>query len=241
MNIIKVGGSIINPDGEYDSKVIKELMDIVKEIKEKFIFVIGGGKLCRKVQDTSKPFLEKALPTEEVGIARDYLGIATTKINASYVLNQFKDQLGDEVHPEIILDPTRKVESKARIFFTGGWKPGCSTDKDMVLLAETYKADKIIKITDVEYVKRINPVEYSKLSYEEKGKILAKAEDIKEISWKEFKELLGTEWKPGLNTPFDPQAVAHGFELGVTLCFGRRTELLKMLKDEEFTGTVVRR
>ncbi len=241
MNIIKVGGSIINPDGKYDSKVIKELINIVKEIKEEFIFVIGGGKLCRKIQNGCKPFLEEALPSDEVGLARDWLGISTTKINATYVLNRFKEQLKGEVHPELILDPTRKMEGKGRIFFTGGWKPGCSTDKDMMLLAETYKAKKVIKITDIEYVKRINPIEYSKLSFEEKGEKLKTAENIKEINWQEFKELLGTEWKPGLNTPFDTQAVSQGYDLGVTLYFGRRTELLKMLKDEEFTGTVVKK
>jgi uridylate kinase len=241
MNIIKVGGSIVNPDGKYDPKVIKELMDVVKEIKEQFIFVIGGGRLCRKVQDAAKPYLEEALPPEEISLARDWLGIATTKINAGYILDRFREQLGDEVYAEIILDPTQKVNSKARIFFTGGWKPGCSTDKDMMLLAANYKADKVIKITDVEYVKRINPVKYSKLSFEEKGKVLAEAEDIKEINWQDFKELLGVKWQPGLNTPFDPVAVAQGYELKPTLYFGRRTELLKMLKDEPFTGTVVKK
>jgi len=243
MNIVKIGGSIINPDGEYDNRFIAKLIDIVKESKERFIFVVGGGKLCRKVQMAAKPFREEALTTNErISYANDLLGIAVTKINASYVLEKFKEQLGSEVEPEIIIDPTKKIKSSARIYFTGGWKPGCSTDKDMMIMAEIYGAKKIVKVTDVEYIKQINPLKFSKLSEPEKKKVLAEAKDIKEMSWKQLVDLIGTDWKPGLNTPFDSQAAELGYTLRkqVMLLLGRKEELERMLTGKKFKGTIVK-
>ena len=87
MNIIKFGGSIVNPDGKYDNKVISEFIELVRSSNDSFIFVVGGGKICRKVQDAAKPFLIEALNEDkEVGRANDWVGIATTNINGEYDL-----------------------------------------------------------------------------------------------------------------------------------------------------------
>lgn len=244
MNIIKFGGSIVNPDGKYNNSVIDDFIGLVKRHHaESFIFVVGGGKICRFVQSSAKTHLEDALKDPELlARANDRLGIATTLINADYVLRRFYDQLGSEVYPEVILDPTHKVKGDGRVYFTGGWKPGCSTDKDMMLLAKTYHAERVFKISDFEIVKRISPLELSRYSGEDKLRALEKAEDIKEMTWKELTTLVGKEWKPGLNTPFDPEAARLGYRLRKNLIvyIGRYSELPKMLAGEEFRGTVVR-
>ena len=239
MNIIKLGGSIVNPDGKYDQKAIQEFIDLVKDSKDKFIFVVGGGKICRHVQDTSQKFLEKALDAKRVDYGRDWLGIATTLINADHVLNQFKEQM-DGVYPEILVDPTKKVKHPAKVYFTGGWKPGCSTDKDMMLLAETFQATKVLKISDFEIVKRISPLDLAKAK--DKKKVLQEAAGIKEMTWKELNDLVGDKWVAGLNTPFDPEAAQLGYKLRkhLVLYIGKREELSKMLDDEEFVGTIVK-
>jgi len=241
MNIIKIGGSIINPDGKYDPKIINELISLVKNNKDKFIFVIGGGKLCRRVQDASTLYLKEALGSD-LSYANDALGIAVTKINANYVLKEFQQKLGKEVHPEILEDPHTKITSKSRIFFIGGYVPGHSTDQDMMLLAKTFKAEKVIKISNFDIVKKINPLKFHQLSEEEKKKALAQAKDVPEMTWKELKELVGTRWIPGLNTPFDPRAVESGYQLRkkLTLYIGRMDQLLKMLKREKFRGTIIK-
>ncbi len=241
MNIIKIGGSIINPDGKYDSGIINELISLIKNNEEKYIFVIGGGKLCRKVQDASTPYLKEALG-QEISYAKDALGIAVTKINANYVLNKFQKKLGKEVHPEILEDPHAKINSKSRIFFIGGYVPGHSTDQDMIVLAKTYNSKKIIKISNFDIVKKIYPLEFQKLSDEEKKKNLAQAQDLPQMTWKELKELVETKWIPGLNTPFDPRAVESGYKLRkkLTLNIGRLEQLPQMLKREKFRGTVVK-
>ncbi|MBU0460262.1 MAG: hypothetical protein KKH52_01985 [Nanoarchaeota archaeon] len=244
MNIIKLGGSIVNPDGKYDQKVIAEFIRLASKSKEKFIFVVGGGKLCRKVQAASRGLLRTALRDEEkVKHGHDWLGIAITKINATYVLEKFKQKLGKEVYPEIILDPTRKIKSSARIFFTGGWKPGCSTDKDMMILAETYGAKRICKITNIAYVKKISPLNLAKLSSVQKEKQLKKAAEIKEMSWQQLRNLVGEKWLPGLNTPFDPEAAKIGDRLRkkAVLYIGKKEQFFNMFTGKKFKGTIVRK
>jgi len=241
MNIIKLGGSIVNPNGKYDLSVIDEFIELVRDSQEKFIFVIGGGKICRDVQNTAFPFLINALGRDRrVNLAKDWVGIAVTKINAAFLLEQFKEELDEQVYPEIILDPTQKITSNARIYFAGGWKPGCSTDKDMMLLAKTFAADKIFKTTNISFIKRIKPTDLVDKKEEEKKELLKNAEDIHQMTWWELKELVGDEWIPGLNTPFDPEAVKLGTEIKPTLYIGKKEELLKVLKNQEFVGTVVK-
>ncbi len=254
LNIIKFGGSIVNPDGRYDDRVISQFIQLVKKSKDQFIFVVGGGKLCRFVQDSSRPFLNAAWNNDETAVRRanDWLGISVTKINSEYVLQRFQKVLGEQVYPETILDPIRRVKedkkngktakAKHRVFFTGGWKPGCSTDKDMMLLAKTFRAEKVFKISDFEIVKKIKPLELAKLSGDEKVRALKAAPDVPQMNWKELVELVGNKWIPGLNTPFDPEAAALGYQMRKRLIMyiGRKEEFPKMLTGKKFRGTVVR-
>lgn len=243
MNIIKLGGSILNPDGKYNQKVIPEFISLVKNSKEKFIFVVGGGKLCRLIQSASQPFLTNALKEEKtVSLANDEIGLAVTKINARYLLKKFQQKLTSQVYPEIILNPTQKIKSNARVFFAGGWKPGCSTDKDMMLLAEAFQAKNIFKITDFPFVKKVKPLSLLNKSKEEKEKVLNKAENITAMSWKELQDLVGTQWVPGLNTPFDPEAAKIGLRLRkqLVLYIGKKEEFFSWIKSKKFKGTVVR-
>jgi uridylate kinase len=236
MNVIKVGGSIINPDGKYNQKVIKELIALCSH--GEFIFVVGGGDLNQKILRNTEGLLQEALPASLLEISKDYLGIAITKINANYVLEEFRKKYGEEVYPKILYTP-EKVKSNARIFFMGGMKPGHSTDQDMMMLAEIYAASTIIKLSNFVVVKKVNPLELSKLDQQERKKKLTEAEEISSMTWEELRNLVGTEWKARLNTPFDPRAVETGCRLKPRLMIGEYSELSKMLAGKEFRGTVV--
>jgi uridylate kinase len=242
MNIVKLGGSLINPEGRYDEKLIQEFIALVQQSTEKFLFVVGGGKICRRIQEASGKFLLEALPAEKINAAQDWLGIAVTQINAQYVLEKFQDKLKTEVHPEILLDPRKKIKSTARIFFTGGWKPGCSTDMDMMLFAKTFGAEKVFKLSNFDIVKKIKPAELMDLSAEEKKKKLAQAVDLPKMTWKELRKLVGKEWTPGLNTPFDPSAASLGYKLRkkITLYILSKVEFSAALHDHSFRGTIVK-
>ncbi len=199
------------------------------------------------MQDSSQKFLDDALGTdsEQKSFARDEIGIATTKINARYVLNYFKKYLGGKIKifPEILIDPTEKVDKSYDAYLVGGWKPGHSTDTDMMLLAKTFKASRVIKISDFEIVKNVKPTDLLGKSKKEMKNILDNAKDLDSMTWKELTKLVGSEWAPGLNTPFDPKAAKIGYDLKnrLTLCIGRKEEVGKMLGGEDFRGTVVKK
>mgnify|MGYP006412825851 CR=1 FL=1 len=243
MNIVKFGGSIVNPDGKYDNSVIQEFVDLVSESEDRFIFVVGGGSICRKVQDAAQSYVNEALTQDSCrDRARDIIGIATTHINAQYVLDHFKSKLGVAVYHEVILDPTLPVKGDYKVYFTGGWKPGCSTDKDMMLLAKNFNAERVFKISDFEIVKDINPIELSKMSKDEQKKALIEAPEIPEMNWEKLVSLVGTKWDPGLSTPFDPRAAQIGYDLREKLLMYivRKEELSKILRGEEYRGTLVK-
>jgi len=237
MNIVKLGGSLVNPDGNYDENLINDLRELVEKSKEKFIFIVGGGGLCRKVQESSEGFLREALG-EGIDRAEDWLGIATTLINAEYVLEKFKEELGSVVYSEVLLDPTQKIKSDCRVFFTGGWKPGCSTDKDMMLLAKNFGAKCVFKLSNFNYVKKISPLKLREAK--DKKKILERARDIKEMSWQDLQNLVGKKWIPGLNTPFDPEAVKIGLGLnGLRLYIGKMGSFMNYFREGKFKGTMI--
>ncbi len=241
MNIIKLGGSVINPDGTYDDEAIGAFIRLARGNK-RFIFVVGGGTLCRLLQQASMTYLKKALPASEISLAADEIGIAVTKINARYVLGRFQKAYGARVYPEILLDPAQRPKSAARIFIASGWKPGCSTDLDMVLLARTFSAQTVIKLTNIAMIKDISPLELAGLSPEQQHKALAMAKGLPNMTWKQLRELMGDQWTAGLHAPFDPQAAALGCQLRkkTTLYLGKQEELPRMLAGKAFKGTVVK-
>ena len=68
------------------------------------------------------------------------------------------------------------------------------------------------------------------------------AKPIDSISWADFRAMVGDEWVPGKNAPFDPIASRLAQEAGIrVICAdGRNTEnTLAILNGEAFEGTVI--
>jgi len=58
----------------------------------------------------------------------------------------------------------------------------------------------------------------------------------------EFQKIVGTEWKPGINAPFDPVATKKAAELGLTVFMSSGSDLDnldKILRGLDFFGTVI--
>ena len=65
---------------------------------------------------------------------------------------------------------------------------------------------------------------------------------IKEITWPDFRKIVGNKWDPGLNAPFDPvaSALAEKLRLKVIITQGRNiNNLEKILSNKTFIGTVI--
>ena len=122
------------------------------------------------------------------------------------------------------------VSFTGRILVAGGWKPGFSTDTDAVYLAKRFGAKKIINLSNIAKV------------YTDDPRKNPDAKPIDSISWADFRKMVGDEWVPGKNAPFDPIASKLAQEAGITvICAdGRATEnTISILTDKQFTGTVI--
>lgn len=220
--VISLGGSLIVPE-EIDIPFLKNFKRLIEAQAKKgsrFILITGGGKICRKYQ-TALSELSQPSKTD-----LDWMGIYTTLTNAQFIRLTF----GRLAHPKIVENPTRKLKFTEKILLAGGWQPGCSTDKDAVLLAKTYGAKTIINLTNIDYLFDKDPKKYRN------------ARKISRISWKGLLKITGREWKPGANLPFDPEAskLAQKNKLKLIIANGRNLQnLKKILEGKKFEGSVV--
>ena len=156
----------------------------------------------------------------------DWLGIHTSRLNAHLVRTIFRDI----AHPFIIkhYEIIRKVTEP--VVVAAAWKPGWSTDYDAVLLCEDYGMNTVINLSNVDQV------------FDKDPKVFPDAKPLDKISWEDFRKMVGDEWTPGMNSPFDPIASQKAHELGVKVVVmnGKNFENIdKFFKGEPFVGTTI--
>lgn len=224
--IISLGGSLIFPE-EIDWKFVKKFKKIIKKqitAGYKFVIITGGGKLARRYQDASKKVSKKLTDDD-----RDWLGIHATRMNAHFIRTIFRAN----AHPRINTNPNDLEDFynfKENILVAAGWRPGFSTDYDAVLLAKYLGAKKVLNLSNIDYV------------YNKDPKKFPRAKKFKNISWKEFRQMVGNKWDPGLNAPFDPIAskLAEEINLEAIIMNGRNLKNLEnYLEEKNFRGTKI--
>ncbi len=217
--IISLGGSLITPD-RVDTAFLKSFRQLVIRHADRmqFFIICGGGSTCRQYQNAASSIVK--LKDEDL----DWLGIHATRLNAQLV----KTVLKDYAYRYVIKDPTAPINAKESVVVAAGWKPGFSTDYDAVLLAKNIGIKTIANLSDIDYV------------YDKDPKRHTDAKPITTISWSGFRKLLTTEWKPGLNAPFDPIAAKEAEKLGLKVAvIGSIHELDKFLNNKSFMGTII--
>jgi len=184
--VISLGGSVIVPEN-INTRFLRDFRKlIIKHIRKgkRFIIISGGGKTCRKYQRAASDIVK--LNKNDV----DWLGIHTTRLNAHLLRTVFRDY----ARKTIVKDPMKRVKWKEKVLIAAGWKPGFSTDYDAVLLAKQFKVKTLINLSDINYVYNKDPAKHKNVK------------PVKEISWRDFRKIVGDKWDPGLNKPFDPVA-----------------------------------
>lgn len=223
--VVSVGGSLIVPDG-IDSAFLGRFRELVlRKIEEGFGFYIitGGGKLARRYQEAARETrgngnLESA--------DADWLGIHSTRLNAHLLRTIFLEH----ARPRIEKNPTRLSSVKHPIVIGAGWKPGRSTDYCAVMAAKKLGAKKLVNLSNIDFVYTADP------------KKNPDAVKIEHTTWKEFRNLIPSEWDPGLSSPFDPVAAkeAEHSKLEVAVINGANLiELENYLSGKPFAGTVI--
>ena len=229
ISVLSVGGSIIAPD-KVNSTFLSGFLVKIREYlsanpEDRLIFVCGGGAPARVYQQAYREVVSD--PSEQDDAAQDWIGIKATYINAELVKAIFGKLCADPV----VTNPTADdVSFTGRILVAGGWKPGFSTDTDAVYLAKRFGAKKIVNLSNIAKV------------YTDDPRKNPDARPIDSISWADFRKMVGDEWVPGKNAPFDPIASKLAQEAGITvICAdGRNTEnTIDILNDKPFTGTTI--
>ncbi|MFW6450458.1 MAG: UMP kinase [Nanoarchaeota archaeon] len=218
--VFSLGGSLIVP-GKIDTDFLKKFRKFVRRLDGyRVIIVTGGGALCRKYNDAAKTICS---PTD---YELDKMGIAATKINAELVRLLFEE----EAYENIVSDPTKEIHTDKRIIVASGYKPGNSSDKVAVMLGIKFNAESVVNMTNIDVV------------YDSDPKENPGASPLDNVSWEEFLEITGTEWKPGKNVPFDPVAsqLAKENNISVVIINGKDLENLEnCINGKDFKGTLI--
>jgi len=222
--VVSVGGSLIVPDA-IDTDFLTRFRTLILEKVQKgftFSIIAGGGKTARRYQDAVR-----AVSGDISHDDLDWLGIHATRLNGHLLHALFHKE-----SPDILIeDPTQPVDTAQSILIAGGWKPGCSTDYDAVLMAKTLGAKRLVNLTTtIDYV-------YDKDPHVDQG-----GKKIEKASWAEFGALIPKEWSPGLSSLFDPIAAKEAEAVGIELAIisgALLEEFSNYIDGKPFVGTVI--
>ncbi len=225
--ILSVGGSLIVPNGGIDTNFLTKLNSFVraqlaKNPNRQFFLVVGGGQTARHYIEAGRNVVGHELSREDL----DWLGIHSSRLNAHLVRTIFRDI----AHPYIIkhYEIIRKVTEP--VVVAAAWKPGWSTDYDAVLLCEDYDVERVINLSNINQV------------YDKDPKKFTDAKPLDHLTWQEFRMMVGNEWVPGMNAPFDPIAAKKAEDLGVKVVVmngDNFKNLENYFEGKEFVGTTI--
>jgi uridylate kinase len=196
--VLKVGGSIM-----YD-QLLNINFDLFKRIKiwyyeqkkeyDKIVLVTGGGGLSRSMQEKI---------ADNIG-GENYLhsiAMSLTQTNAT-ILASFLEDDEEICVPKTLGDAYEYlVQPHGQTMVSGGLKVGWSTDMDAAIFADILGADRIHKISNIDYV------------YDKDPKEFFDAKPIKDMTWKEYFKLFdivkGEQHKPNYKMPLDVECVQY--------------------------------
>lgn len=225
VTVISLGGSLIAPGG-VDTAFLTGFRGcaveyLARDESRKLIMVCGGGSLARDYQHA---FREVAGGGQDDDL--DWIGIAATRVNGELVRRVFRQWCIED----LVTDPTAVSVFAGRVMVAAGWKPGFSTDYDAVVLAQRFSADSIVNLSNIAKV------------YSDDPKKNPEATPIDAMSWLRFKGIVGEDWAPGKNAPFDPVAARAAAEsrIRVVVADGKNLENLRaILEGKTFVGTTI--
>jgi uridylate kinase len=186
--IIRIGGSVVaSPFNPMLMNAYVELLLNLRRQGHVVAAVVGGGSLSRDLIKTAR-----AMGLSEA--SQDEVAISVSRVMAQlFVLRLGKH--GTLTVPTNIEDAAKLLD-KSKIVVMGGLKPGMTTDTVAAMLAESVKADLLVKATDVDGVFTRDPKKYKD------------AEKLERLS---FDDLFGffekERHEAGIHQVIDPEAV----------------------------------
>jgi uridylate kinase len=213
--VLSIGGSILVQD-TVDTDFIEKLIELLKTSDNKFILVVGGGKIARLLA-TANPNLTND--------AKDRIGIATTRANAQLLIENLIAS-GLDVNKTVLTDTD--IEEGHNIYIMGGLTPGRTTDDVATQMAIKHGAKTVINLSNIDGVYNKDPK-------------LPDANFLPKLSWDNFLSMFDTH-APGIHAPFDPVAAKRAKENGLQVIVANKdTDNLKKILDgsDEMLGTII--
>jgi uridylate kinase len=224
--VLSLGGSLVVPNGGIDIQFLTDfnafIRNQVSSKKRRFFITVGGGGTTRHYQKAAGEVRHQEIDDIDL----DWLGLHATRLNAQLVRTVFRDIADARVikHYEVIL----KIDKPVAI--AAGWKPGWSTDYCAVTLCQDYNIPTVINLTNIDHV------------YDQDPRNNPKAKPLEDVTWANYRSMVGDKWVPGMNAPFDPVAsrLAQDLDITVKILNGKNLENLeKALDNQAFTGTTI--
>lgn len=221
--VISLGGSLIVPNGGPDVHFLGAfrtfVLDLLKE-GHKVVVVCGGGKTARHYIDAASSVLS-SIEAEDL----DWIGIHATRLNAHLLRTLFRSV----AHPNVIKHPMRTPRHwREKVLIAAGWKPGWSTD---------YVASRIAGLLSVKHIVNASNIDGVFTADPRKD---ASAKMLKEISWHDYRKMVGDAWNPGLSAPFDPVASKYCQRHGIAVAVidGKNFKNMeRLVRGDEFHGS----
>lgn len=220
--IIAVGGSLLVPD-TIDIGFMQKFTDIVKNLVKQgyqVIVVPGGGKTARIYQQA----------LSDLGIvnydAADWVGIKAIHMNCELIVHTL---IHEAIQPSVIYQPDEIAGVESAVVIKAAFQPGSSSDMGAVRMAEISGAKRIINFSNTSHVYSADPCTNPD------------ATKFETLSWDEYRNLIPSEWTPGMSAPFDPVASRKAQEYDITVAvLGASIENLEnYLAGNEFEGTII--
>ena len=228
--ILSVGGSIIvpdKPDTGFLTAFVKMCTQWLDEDKSRRLILVAGGGAPARVYQNAYNEVATSTGLKAESDAADWIGIMATRINAQLL----KASFGSYCKNDVVYNPTLDdLKFDGQVLVASGWKPGFSTDTDAVYLGERFDAKTIVNLSNIEKV------------YTDDPRKNPDAKPLDTISWADFRKMVGDEWTPGKNCPFDPIASKKASELGMkVICAGGKNiqNIQAILNDENYIGTTI--
>ncbi len=228
--VLSVGGSIIvpeKPDVDFLTKFVAMCREWLDQDKSRRLILVAGGGAPARIYQNAYKDVAGATGLVSENDAADWIGIMATRINAQLV----KACFGSYCKNDVVYNPTLdNLQFDGQVLVAAGWKPGFSTDTDAVYLGEKFDAKTILNLSNIEKV------------YTDDPKKNPDAKPLDTISWADFRKMVGDEWTPGKNCPFDPIASKKASELGMkVICAGGKNipNIQAILNDQDYIGTTI--
>jgi len=219
--VLSLGGSILVQENINIAFLKRFRKFILSQLKKgrSFIIVCGGGLSARKYMQAAKMLCH----TSQINY--DHVGLCATELNAALV----HFLLSECCYKEIYTDYTKKIDFK-NVMIGSGFHKGTSTDYAAVSFAHLYGSSAVYNLTNVDSIYTKDPRKFKD------------ALPLKDLSWFQYKRMIGSEWHSGMHIPFDPLAssLASRLKLAVYVLNGLDLNNFGACLDgKKFKGSII--